>query len=564
MEITRRGWLGLASAAALGAAAAQAAPPPSIQLLTRGKRDASAMLATLAAYAEQERQACGLPALTLGVSGPDGLHATISLGFADRDRGVALRPDHLFQIGSISKSIVALCLFHLADQGKLDLDVKANTILPEIPWPNGDITIAMLLNHSAGLADIAPAFPRSPDGRLWTNYTVGTRFSYSNTAFGLLGMIVEKVSGLPYHEAVRAFVFAPLGMSSAVPLIRAEDRPRYPIGYVPLGIGAYFPGDPLTPGPWVNNELAGGSVAATASDMVRYIAYLARVGRGEGAPIMSDALARRYARPTIAAPEMGPGGQYANGIATVDLDGRQCLQHTGGMVTFFSSITVDPIAGGGVFASTNAAAGNFRPRRITFYGCRLLRAFVEGRSLPEPPAIVPVPAIKDAAALAGRFLSMNGDMITLSAQGDTLMVEADGVHGRLQQQNGALVTNHPRLAEHPIDFVEDGPRQDSFWWGGTLYGRDRALPAPAPSAVAALAGRYVSEDPWWGRGFSIVARGQQLVLEGLGPLVRADDGSWRSQGDAMAAERFWFEAYWRGRPQRLVFSGNDLRRFPDG
>lgn len=566
MDMTRRNWLGFASVLTLGGVAAARPPmlPPSIRTLSRGARDPAPLLAALSAYAHAEMAAFGLPGLTMAVEGPDNLRATITLGHADLDRNLPVRADQLFQIGSISKSMVALCLFHLADLGKLDLDARAASILPDVAWPDADITIAMLLNHSSGLPADAPTFPRSPGGKLWTNYASGKLFSYSNTAFCLLGMVVAKVSGMPFHKALREFVHEPLGMAHAEPLILTRDRARYPMSYVPFGNGAYFPGNALTPGPWLDIELAAGSVAATPEDMARYIAYLTRVGQGKGAPIMSDALARRYARPTIEAEEFGPKGQYACGIATVELDGRQCLHHTGGMITFHSSITIDPLAGGGVFASTNSGGGDYRPRRITFYGCRLLRAFAEGKPLPAAPKLVPVPPVKDAAAFAGRFLAANGDVIMISGTGDTLLVTADGTPGRLMMiGQGKFAPNHPRLADHEIAFVEGRAARDQLWWGGTLYGRDKALPTPAPSPeVAALAGIYVNDSPWIG-GLSLVARGDRLVIEGLGPLKRADDGSWRADGEAMPAERFWFEAVSDGRPERMVFSGVDMRRFHD-
>jgi CubicO group peptidase (beta-lactamase class C family) len=564
MDMTRRNWMGFASVLALGGAAAARAPmiPPSIRTLNRGARDPAPLLAALAAYAQAEMTAFGLPGLTMAVAGPDGLRATIALGHADLDRNLPVRPDQLFQIGSISKSMVALCLFHLADQGKLDLDAKAASILPDVAWPDADITVAMLLNHTAGLPADAPTFPRSPGGKHWTNYPSGKRFSYSNTAFCLLGMMVAKVSGMPFHRAMRDFVHNPLGMAHAQPLILTRDRARYPMSYVPFGNGVYFPGNALTPGPWLDIELAAGSVAATPEDMARYIAYLTRVGQGKGAPIMSDALAKRYARPTIAAEEFGPNGQYACGIATVELDGRQCLHHTGGMITFHSSITVDPLAGGGVFASTNSGAGDYRPRRITFYGCRLLRAFAEGKPLPAAPKLVPVPPVKDAGGFAGRFIAANGDTIAITARGEALFVSADGLPGRLMMiDKGKFAVDHPRLADHEIAFVEGRDAKDRLWWGGTLYGRDKAVPTPAADpGVAALAGLYVSDSPWIG-GLSLVTRGDRLVIEGVGPLKRAEDGSWRAEGEAMPAERFWFEAVNDGRPERLVFSGTDLRRF---
>jgi CubicO group peptidase (beta-lactamase class C family) len=565
MTITRRSWLGMASALAVGTAAAatrRPALPPTISIRHRGARDPAPLLAALANYAAAEVRAFGLPGLTMAVVGPDGLDAAITLGYSDLERGLPVRADQLFQIGSISKSLVALCLYRLASEGKLDLDALAASILPDVPWPDARITVAMLLDHSAALADGAPVFPRSPDGRLWTNYAVGKHFSYSNTGFDLLGLIVAKASGMPFHRALKTLVLDPLGMAHAEPLILTRDRARYPVGYREFGAGAFFPDSPLAPGPWLDIETAAGSVAATPADMARYIGFLIRVGRGQGAPIMSDALAKRWSTPMIDAAAFGPKARYAAGMAIVEIDGRSLFHHTGGMILFHSSITVDPQAGVGVFASTNSGAGGYRPRGITNFGYRLLRAWAEGKPLPAPPAIVAVPPIEHGADYAGRFLAAGGDSLVLTAAGTGLHVTADGVAGRLMPAGkGRFAADHPRLARHEIAFV--GDRHDHLWWGGTLYGRDKAIETPAaPAGIRGLAGLYVNDSPWAG-SLSIVTRGDDLVLEGQGRLTRASDGSWRAADEPMSAERLWFEGMLDGTAQRLVGSGTDYRRFHD-
>jgi CubicO group peptidase (beta-lactamase class C family) len=560
MGITRRHWIGLASTLVLSGAALADKSQASTRIISHGRRDPGPLLAALSDFAQAELYALKLPGLSIGVAGPDNFRATITLGFADIEKASSVQPDHLFQIGSISKSLVALCVCHLADQGKFRLDQSAASILPDILWPEPAPTIAMLLNHSAGLAADAPLFPRTPDGRLWVNFPAGARFAYSNAGFNLLGMIVARASGMPFARAIQTMVLEPLGMSATHALIRTQDRSLYATGYYPYDDRTYLPGGVLTQGPWLDIDTPAGSIAAPPEDMARYAAYLCQLGQGRGAPLFSDAMARRYCHPTIAAPQFGDHGQYAMGMATIDIDGRQCLHHTGGMINFRSSITVDP-AVGGVFASTNAGAGGYRPRRITDYGCRLLRAFNEQRSLPEGSAIAPIPPVEGASRFVGRFLAETGDVITISAEGDQLVVTARAHSGRLSATGGGLFrTDHPIFAEHEFFFVDNAAR-NLMWWGGTLYGRDHTVTTPRPMMdIAHLAGRYVNDSPWEG-SVSIVARGEQLVVEGFGPLQRAIDGSWRSATGHGAAERFRFEAMMNGRPQRLSFSGVDFIRF---
>lgn len=563
MQLTRRHWLGLTSALAATAAVGTPATAASATVTIRnpGRRDPAPLIQAVGDYAAIEVARYALPGLTMAIVGPDGLDATLTFGYADLGRRLPVTPDHLFQIGSITKSAVALCLYRLADRGLVDLDATAAAILPDIPWPDAQppITIAMLLNHSAALSTSTPIFPRSPDGRHWTNYPPGQHYAYSNAGFRLLGMIAPRISGMPVHRALRELVLTPLGMNATEPLILTRDRARYAVGYAPFSDAVYFPGDPLVPGPWLDMDNASGSIASTPGDMARYLAFLVRLARGDGAPLLSPALARRFLTPTIAANDFGPDARYAAGLATVPVDGRRCIHHTGGMLAFQSSMTIDPEAGG-IFASTNCGAGHYRPRGITDHGCRLLRAFVERRPLPPPPAVVPVPPIVDPARLAGSFIAANGDRIALTLDGDAPRITADGAVGRLQQAGSeTFLTDHPRLAKHAVSFAAG---HDRLWWGGTLYGRDRPLPTPpvAP-ALAGLAGTYMSNDPWIG-GMSIVARGDVLIAEGLGMLIPIA-GGWRVDNEEVGAERLWFDARVNGRAERLIFSGVDLRRFHD-
>jgi CubicO group peptidase (beta-lactamase class C family) len=147
-------------------AAAPALPASDFTVLSRGGRDYGPALAALRVYALEELTQLGLPGMTLCVTDLDGFTATLSLGWADRDARVPVNDSHRFQIGSISKSFIALTVLALADAGKIDLDAPAAAYLPEAPWPATPITVAQLLSHSGGLPDGAPIFPRTTDGRL--------------------------------------------------------------------------------------------------------------------------------------------------------------------------------------------------------------------------------------------------------------------------------------------------------------------------------------------------------------------------------------------------------------
>lgn len=557
--LSRREWF-------IGAAALSAAPiglPRIASAQISGGRDAAPLIAAIRDFAQAELDAYGFPGMTLAIAGPDGLSATLALGYADMQAHTPVGPDTLFQIGSISKSMCALALYALVAKRKLDLDAPVAAIIPGLSLPPETITVAQLLNHSGGLPADPPLFPRAFGDRLWTGFAPGSRFSYSNTGFQLLGEIVARVSGMSYGQALRTLVLRPLGLSGAEPLILTADRARYAQGHLPMDDRPFFPRAAMGTAPWIDFDNAAGSVAATAPDMARYLAYLVRLGRGDGAPLMPPALARRFVMTTIDAAEFGAKGRYASGIATVEVDGRPCLHHTGGMLAFSSSITVDPVAGGGVFASVNARGGGYRPRQLTQHGCRLIRAFAEGKPLPPAPAIVPVPPVEHADDFAGRYLAAGGDAIIVAADGKALSLNTKEGRGRVRPGSpGVFFTDHPRLYAHELAFPGKG-RRDRLWWGGKLYGRGKALPTPrADPTIVALVGVYATTDPWSG-SLSLVAREAALILEGAGELRRAPDGSWRPADPELACERILIDQIVDGRARRASFSGAELKLMPN-
>jgi len=578
MEITRREWLG-AGAAAAGASVfetARAAPteppgrpeaaaPSDGRFLVRtpgAGHDYSEALDLLRAYAIQELEAIGLPGMTLAATDEDGFSAVLALGWADVDRRVPLAPGHYFQIGSISKSFIALTVLALADLGRIDLDAPIASYLPLAALPAQPISVAQLLSHTAGLPDSAPLFPRTPDGLLWCGFPPGSRFSYSNTGYVLLGRIVERVSGMQFDHAVDVYVRRKLGLQDIAGTLSQARRPDFAVGYWPWDrtAAASLPGSRLEFASWNEEDSPAGSIGANSDEMAVYLRALLRVSRGQGAPIFSDAAARRFATPVIAADDFGAGARYACGVAIAPVDGAPCLHHTGGMMAFSSSFHADPAAGVACFASVNARNEAYRPRQTTAYAIRLMRAVRQGAPPPTAPDPLASYRFANAAAYAGRFVGPDGGDFTLTAGPGGLVLSAFGHAARtVPQRPDRLVTDHPRLARYGFDAVRRDGVVTGFWWGGTLFGRDSALVQPSvPDTISPLVGVYLNRDPWVGR-VSVVARGDQLWADGLGRLVDRG-GWWSAEKDPGGVERLRSDAVLGGQAQRLNVSGADLIR----
>ncbi len=155
-----------------------------------------------------------------------------ALGLADVEAGEKATPDHAYRIGSITKTFTAVCVMQLRDAGRVDLDAPLRSYVPEVkPGP----TVRHALAHLSGLQ-------REPPGEIWETLTPpsreellagledaeqvlapGTMWHYSNLAFGLLGELVVRVSGLPYPAYLETSVLAPLG------LLRTSLRAAEPV-----------------------------------------------------------------------------------------------------------------------------------------------------------------------------------------------------------------------------------------------------------------------------------------------------------------------------------------------
>jgi CubicO group peptidase (beta-lactamase class C family) len=151
-------------------------------------------------------------------------------GEANMEWHIPNTPDTRFRLGSITKQFTATLVMQMVEKGQIDLSAPISHYLPDYPQPNADrITIHQLLNHTSGIPGYTelPEFgralrmPQKPTefmnmfSHLQLLFEPGTKFSYNNSGYFLLGVILEKVSGKPYRELLRERIFDPLGMNES-------------------------------------------------------------------------------------------------------------------------------------------------------------------------------------------------------------------------------------------------------------------------------------------------------------------------------------------------------------
>jgi CubicO group peptidase (beta-lactamase class C family) len=271
-------------------------------------------------------------------------------------RGEVAEPhtDVQYRLGSISKTVTAVVVMRLRDEGRLHLDDHLEEHLPGTPV--GDRTVGQLLSHLAGASAESPGgwWERTPGGSLdelglgETDVVLGAarRFHYSNLGFGLLGELVARMRGTSWDDAVAAEVLQPLGMSRTTP------RPVPPAA---AGTAVHPWADVVLPEPEHHAGVmaAAGQLWASLTDLGRFAAFLL----GDTADVLSPATLEEMTVPAGVDPSAPGWAAYGLGVQVLRVDGRTLVGHGGSMPGFLAGVFVDREEQIGAVSLANATAG---------------------------------------------------------------------------------------------------------------------------------------------------------------------------------------------------------------
>ncbi|MCW5943545.1 MAG: beta-lactamase family protein [Fimbriimonadaceae bacterium] len=231
--------------------------------------------------AELKRQ--NLPGLALCVIKDGKIVKKAGYGMANLETPAPVRPETVFEIGSVTKQFTAFAIMMLVEEGKVKLDEPIRTYLPDLPEKWAPITVRHCLTHTSGLVNYTSAIPASlaatsefKDGEVVERlrnselrFAPGEKWEYCNTGYYLLGTIIEKVTGETYWDFLDRRVFKPLAMAATRNSNPRAVIPNRARGYLLMGANRSN-ANPIMP----TVGYAAGSLVSTVLDLAKWDACL--------------------------------------------------------------------------------------------------------------------------------------------------------------------------------------------------------------------------------------------------------------------------------------------------
>ncbi len=421
-------------------------------------------------------------------------------GYADVARRKKATADTVYEIGSSTKAFTALLAAQAAQEGKLSLKDRPSKYLPAFRLKdknaNDKITIEDMLSHRSGLPRVDLAwyvhdFPREDLlqilARAEPTAPLGVVWQYQNLMFLSVGMIEEKVYGLPFDALLADRFFRPLGMEhsgSTYAVTRAERE---------LATGYSEEGDPLPLKP-IDRIAPAGSISSSARDMAKYLQMLLANGAFEGRQVFAKEAIEETRKPRIAM----PGGQYGLGWMLSTFHDAPTVFHGGNIDGFSAMVSLIPSEGLGVVALSNGNVASLPTEAVNI---------VYGALGPKEKADPAAAKLEEAAdADLGTFhLDKPTIDLTFTREGKTVVMEQNGQKLPLKLVGAKRYTFQNALF---MTFNVDGKRTVKVEQGPMTMMFAPAAPYKAPLSVAELVAKMAEAQG----GAETIRRHDRMVV----------------------------------------------------
>jgi CubicO group peptidase (beta-lactamase class C family) len=326
------------------------------------------------------------PGIAVLVASDDEVIYRKAFGMGSLELDVPLKPENVFEIGSVTKQFTAVAILMLEEQGKLSLDDDITKFFPDYPTHGHTITLHHLLTHTSGIKsytgmeewlsewrtdftdeELIDFFKYQP-----MDFAPGEEFRYNNSAFFMLGPIIEKASGLSYARFLDSLIFKPLGMKNSSYGSKTRLIHNRAVGYQKEGNG-FKNAEFLS----MTQPGAAGAIMSTVDDM-----FLWSKAIRNNTLVKKETIDKAFTNHTL---NNGEKINYGYGWGINEINGSPTLEHSGGIFGYTSNGIYLPEENVYLIALTNR--DDKSPRTIT----TRMAAMAIGKPFPDHEEKVEVP-----------------------------------------------------------------------------------------------------------------------------------------------------------------------------
>ena len=280
----------------------------------------------------QDNYMVGKPGVTALVYKDGKILYRKAFGMANLELDVPMKPENVFELGSITKQFTAVSILMLMEQGKLNLDDEITKYLPEYPTNGKKITIRNLLNHTSGIKSYTdlPSFretartDQSPKEIIAVfkdepmDFDPGEKWYYNNSGYIVLGYIIEEVSGKSYADFISDNIFVPLEMNNSYYGSKSNLIKKRASGYMPIE-GGYKNADYLS----MTLPYAAGSLMSCVDDMLLWHKAV-----HNNTLISAESKTKAFTSGSL---NNGKPTHYGYGWQVSEINGTESIEHGGGI-----------------------------------------------------------------------------------------------------------------------------------------------------------------------------------------------------------------------------------------
>jgi CubicO group peptidase (beta-lactamase class C family) len=410
-------------------------------------------------------------------------------GMADLEHDVKNTPETIFEAGSVSKQFTAAAVLLLVKEGKLSLDDPARKYIPELRDFGAPLTVRHMLNHTSGLRDWGSVesiagWPRTTRVNTHahvldvlarqrsTNFTPGTRWSYSNSGFNLAAVLVSRLSGKSFAEFSNERLFAPLGMTRTS---WRDDHTRVVKG---RAVAYSDERDGFHIDMPFENVHGNGGLLTTVGDLLKWNDNFTSPKVGDAAFVAEQQVAGKF--------NDGRAHDYALGLMVGTYKGVRQVEHSGSTAGYRAHLARYPDQRVSVAVLCNVTSGG-----ATQYAHNVADAYLGSALKPSTGAATHTLTEAEATRLAGLYRNVNRGIVT------TLVRDGNSLRLNTERGQALLATSATRFATAGGDTWEfDGRGRlrvvDEFGTVDTLERVERAN--PTVDELRALSGSYTSDE----------------------------------------------------------------------